>query len=417
MALANLSLVTRAIAELIARRVEVMSVWQPRSRPTVSPLPPDQVDGGGLSLHLYHVAESAQLRNQPPRDPAAGHVRHAPLALDLYYRLVPIPSGSTAVAALEAQLLFGCALKVLHDVPVIDDGTEAGDIEILPHLGLDAADNRFRIALQRMAPDEAAGHWTSESEPPRLASYLEVSVVLLEPEPPERRAGRVLRYDIATLIVGAPRIARTESRIVFLPPGAAEPREIVASPALVTYGGTVEMLGHGFEGEEVDLLLRRGGDAEPRVADPAWGVLAATDRVVATVRAEIDGRAVVPGLYAAAIRVGRRAGERMLRFVSNESPFQVAPEVRAVTEPDPGLFRLEGGIFADPDLPSDRLEVYLGAIRLTEVAGPPAAGEFTVAAPDRIELRPPAEAEPGSVVPLRVVADGAESAPRWIEVP
>ena len=82
MALLDLSLVTRAFTELIARQVELSPVWQPRPRPTVSPLAPDLLPGAGLSFYLYHVIEKAhgKLRDQPTTVAAS----------DAYF---PVPDG------------------------------------------------------------------------------------------------------------------------------------------------------------------------------------------------------------------------------------------------------------------------------------------------------------------------------------
>jgi hypothetical protein len=139
MALLDISAVTRAVADFIARSVEVSPAWQPRARPTVSPLPPDLLQSAGLSFYLYHLSENPHLRNAAPPDPAADHVRHISMALDLHYQMSAAPGGTSANEMLESQLLMGCALKALHDMPVIDDATEVAGTPILAAAGLDNA--------------------------------------------------------------------------------------------------------------------------------------------------------------------------------------------------------------------------------------------------------------------------------------
>ena len=407
---------TRALTDFIARSVEISPVWQPRPRPTVSPLPADQMQVAGLSFYLYHLAENPHLRTPPPIDPAAGHVRHAPMAIDLHYQMTASPGGTSANELLEAQLLMGCALKALHDEPVVDDGTTVNGTAILANAGLDGADNRLRINLQPVAPSDAVSYWVAGSQAARLAAYYQAYVVLLEPQPPARRAGRVLRYGVAALVSGAPRLARSEARLAFtLPDGQAQ--EIVVSPAAVPYDGALVLHGVNLASERTELLLRGGGFEQRRAVDASWGLTAQATQVIATVRQRTDGEIVVPGVYSAAVGVARTVSGRLVQQTSNETPIQITPNVTAISAIGGGGFAVDGGVFDDATIMPANVEVHLGANSLARVATAPAPGQFRVVDPSRIELAPPADAVPGADLPMRILVNGAESPPRWIRVP
>ncbi|TVS00166.1 MAG: DUF4255 domain-containing protein [Rhodospirillales bacterium] len=416
MSLLNLSLVTRAFSELIARRVELSPAWQPRPRPTVSPLPLDQLSGAGLSFYLYHVNETPQSRNPPPPDTASDATRYQPMGLELNFQMSPAPAGPSASELHEAQLLFGCALKVLHDDPEINDETEVAGARIFEPLGLLGARNRFRAQLIPVSPSDAVNYWTAGSTAMRLAAYYAVSVVHLDPEPVTARAGRVFTYSISAFPSDQPFVTASDSRVDFtLPDGT--PQTISVSPAAVAYGGVLTLTGSGFVGQRIDLLIRGGGDAAPRVADQDWAVVAQPTRLTATVRRTIDGRVVLPGPYLAMVRTTRIRNDRPITAVSNAVAIQIVPAVDALTPLGGGLFRIDGGPFADPALLPEQVELRLGAERLSRSVGVPAAGQFQIIDSDRIEFRIPAGLVPGQDLPLRIHVNGAESPPRFLRVP
>ena len=69
----------------------------------------------------------------------------------------------------------------------------------------------------------------------KLSAYYEVSVVLLEPEDTQSRAGRVLAYGVTPLIEGAPRIDSSENTLSFTIPGDPDVREVILRPAQVRW--------------------------------------------------------------------------------------------------------------------------------------------------------------------------------------
>ncbi|WP_136656724.1 Pvc16 family protein [Nitratireductor sp. XY-223] len=416
MSLLDLSLVTRSFTEFVARTIELSPAWQPRARPTVSPLPPDQMAVAGLSFYLYHVTEVPQHKNPAPAAVGSDAIRFTPMAVELHYQMSPVASGQTAAEMHEAQLLFGCALKALHDAPEINDETAVNGANVFDLLGLGGADNRFRLQYVPVMASDAVNFWTAGSSAMRLAAYYSAAVVYLDPEAIAARSGRVLSYSISAFPSGSPFVSSSESQTTFTLPGG-QAQTITTSPAVVPYGGELVLTGANFTGERVDLLLRGNGDDAPRVADAGWAIVAQPTRLSARVARTADGRIMLPGAYAASVRTGRTLSGRMITSRSNVTPIQITPAVDLVTDLGGGLFRIDGGLFADPDIAPEDVEVHAAAEQLTLSAGAPAAGEYQVVSADRIELQLPAGFTSGTDVPLRILVNGAETPPVFVRVP
>src|SRR5262249_588440 len=88
---------------------------------TVSALAPDEIAVGNdavpcLNLFLHQVTPNGGGGNgrYPSCDSAGQRIRNAPLALDLHYLLTAYGS-----ADLQAELLLGYAMELLHETPVL----------------------------------------------------------------------------------------------------------------------------------------------------------------------------------------------------------------------------------------------------------------------------------------------------------
>ncbi|WP_419913174.1 Pvc16 family protein [Hoeflea sp.] len=416
MSLLDLSLVTRSFTELVARTVELSPAWQPRARPTVSPLPPDQMPAAGLSFYLYHVTEVPQHKNPAPAAVGSDAIRYTPMAIELHFQMSPVAAGLTAPEMHEAQLLFGCALKALHDAPEINDDTAVNGTNVFDLVGLGGADNRFRLQKVPVMPNDAVSYWTAGSSSMRLSAYYSAAVVYLDPDAIAARSGRVLTYSVSAFPSGSPFISSSEAQSTFVLPGG-QSQTITTSPAVVPFGGELVLTGANFSGERVDLLLRGNGDEAPRIADLGWAVVAQPTRLTARISRTIDGQVLLPGVYTASVRTGRTLSGRMIFSRSNATPIQITPAVDLVGDLGGGLFRIDGGLFADPAIAPDDVEVYAAAEQLTLAGGAPAAGEFEVVSADRIELRLPASLPSGVDIPLRILVNAAETPPVFVRVP
>jgi len=433
MALLDLSLVTQALVELLKAHIGNSPGWPFATfgAPLVTAQPPDQIGPGTLGVYLYHVTEDAHLKNQQPvgRDPPP--VRFTPMGLSLYYQISALGTGAGEQITKQEQTYIGCALKALHDFPVIDDATTVArrapqpPLEVLAAVGLDGAGNKLRLMMQPIAYSDSATFWNAASLVPRLAIYYQVSVILLAPDKPSARSGRVLQYGIQTFVGGAPRLDGSQNTLDVQVPGLPA-QSLVARPAEVPVGGAVIFTGYNLSGDATRLLVQHFRWSDRVAVDAGWGVVAADDRVYATVQPVADGRTVIPGLYSARARVVRRrlmpdGTTREFGVVSNATPFSISARIDSVTFVG-DLGTVTGYLFAEPDpaqpaFPPDSVQPCVGDTVLAEVpAGPPPAlqpGQFVVDAPGTLRFRLPAGTVAGKPVSLRLFVLGAESPPRW----
>lgn len=429
MALRDLSLVTETLVKLVDESIRSSPEWPAGQTPDVNGLPPDRLEGeNAVGIYLYHLTEEAGLKNaawpgrpQPP-------IRFSPMGLSLFYVLSAASSLGGTLGPYREQLLMGLAVKALHDWPVVDESTVINGVSVL-HANLHDGDNRLKIELRHVPPGEAVSYWTAGSHPLRLSAYYEVRVVLLEPEEPDSGAGRVLLYGIQTFAGSLPRLETSRSRVAFQIPNEPTPRSIAVQPAQVvpgdgvTPGDELTLIGLNLAGDSVSLLIRASTWDAPIAVDPAWGVVAGTDRVFATPRTTASGTAVLPGIYSASVKITRQIARPdgttgVIERLSNETPFTVVPAVTAIGVPVAEVFTVTGHTFQHVDLLAGAVEVYIADARLAPgAAGSLQPAHFAITSPTAIEMRLPAGASPGSFLPVRVLVNGAESPPRWVQVP
>lgn len=433
MALLDLSLVTQVLVELLKSHIGNSAGWPfaTYGAPLVTAQPPDQVAAGTLGVYLYHVTEEAHLKNQVPTGRDSPPVRFTPMGLSLYYQISALGTGLGEQITKQEQTYIGCALKALHDFPVIDDNTTVArrppqpPIELLASVGLDGAGNKLRIVMQPVAYTESTSFWNAASLVPRLAIYYQVSVILLPPDKPASVSGRVFQYGIQTFVGGAPRLDGSQNTFDVQVPGLP-PQSLVARPAEVPVGGQVIFTGYNLSGDSTRLLLQHFRWRDRAFADATWGVVASDDRVYATVQAQADGRDIVPGLYSARMKVVRRrvmpdGTTHDFGVMSNDTPFAISARIDSLSFlADVGT--ITGHVFAEPDpaepaFPPDGVQLCVGDTVLTEVpATPPpvlAPGQLVVENPSTLRFRLPAGTVAGKPLSLRLFVLGAESPPRW----
>lgn len=427
MGLLDVSRVTETLVRLLQAHVASSPAWPSAATLDVTPEPPDLLAGDNtLGLYLYRMEEDPTYKNLPPNGAGQAPVRYTPMGLNLYYLLTAHSDSTGAAGTYREQLIMGCAVKALHDYAVIDDAVQIAGATVM-HPSLVGADNRFRISLVPVDPDATASYFAAGGSNVRLAMHYLASVVLLEPEEPPGRPGRVLSYGVHTFTRKQPHLTGSSSTVVFTVPGATGQSEINATPAQPAPGETLTLTGSSLTGDSVALLLRGSDWSQPVEAGPAWNVQAAVGRdeaVTATVQETIGGRDVVPGLYTSAVRVTTQrtmpgGGTRDFDHTSNETPFFIVPRLDGVTPPDGvGVFTVTGYLFQHPDLALGDVRVYIADQRLAGgAAGTLDEGEFAITGPNTIEVRLVSGLAPGDDIPVRVLVRGAESAPRWVVAP
>jgi hypothetical protein len=473
MALDNLFKVTRTLTELLTQNITQNIDDSLTGLLDVTAIPPDKVENASntLSLHLYHVAEDSYYKNALGPGNDVPNVAKTPMALSLFYILTAHHETESTFDAEAQQKLMGYALKTFHDFPVISDRTRIDGTLILD-TDLRGKDNTLQVILRPVSPEDAIAFWNSEeTRTTRLSAYYEVRVVMLEPEKPKTMPGIVLNLGTFLVQMGAPHLDRSRSLVRFKIPeknGGVVPPPVEASPARVTLDNSPTppeahnrflLLGTNLTiGKSRSLFLKNGiwaklpppsGPVDQTVVDldqnPNWKAEFQTDRVTVKFAptlmhvkpdATIVNLPVLPGFYSAFIRSvkdERVISNELKQIVasSNEIGFAVAPRIVGHEAPalDGSIIVNVGTEFSllDVHLPADSIQVIVGGVvYVLHKPGPGIVfeqGQFRLDSDlttgvNRVVIQPHFEVsvtEP-QAHPFRLIVNGAESAPFWIEL-
>jgi hypothetical protein len=359
---------------------------------------------------------------------------------------------------------MGYALKTFHDFPVITDRTSINGTFILDP-DLRGRDNTLQVILRPVSPEDAITFWSSEETvTARLSAYYEVRVVMLEPEEPRTMPGIVLNLGAFLVQLGSPHIDDSRSLVQFTIPvkNGGTLHQVESSPARVTLDNSatppeahnrLSLLGTNLvAGKSRSLFLKNSlwaklpapGPVERTVVDlaqnPSWKVDFKTDRVTIELAPTLthvkpDGTIinlpVLPGIYVAFVRLvmdEKVINNELKQIVasSNEVGFAITPRIAGHGAPDVnGDLQVNLGSEFDPldaTLPADAIQVIVGGEIYSRVnTDPPVnAKEFFVTnSPSnliRIRLHFPVTVTEPQAHPFRLVVNGAESAPFWIEL-
>jgi hypothetical protein len=157
----------------------------------VTIVPPDDEKsaekGARLNLFLYRVTENPHLKNQEM--PAAPGFPL--LSLDLHYLLTAFGDGEDS--DLEAQIILGDAMRVLHDHSLIteglykvQDGLPAGVQKSILDGSLKDQFESVKIYLDPMSFEDLTKIWTAITKAYRLSVAYRVSVVQMESQRSKR---------------------------------------------------------------------------------------------------------------------------------------------------------------------------------------------------------------------------------------
>jgi hypothetical protein len=417
-ALLQLDRVTQTLLNLLREGISSSPGWA-GTPPTASALPPDRLTGNQtIGLYLFHVSEDPAVKNKVWPGRPLSPVRFSPMGLDLHYILSSHSDLVGDAGAFREQRIIGLAMKVLHDIPVVDDATTVNGVVIMD-AAIANGENRLRLELRAIPPEQAVSYWTAGSQSLRLSSYYSAHVVLLEPDEPTVSTGPVLAYNVIAVVTGPPRLEESRGTLSFTLPGESTARTVESRPASVAYGDPFTLTGVNLATDRTVLLVRSPGWAGAVEADPAWSVAATGDSVAAVAQAVVGPAAtpVLPGTYDALVRTTVRTtladgSVKDIDRTSNAIPFVVRPLVTAVGPVAvTGDFTVNGQGFA----PAAAAQMFVGNAELTRRnVGPPAPGEFVVTGPGVLSVRLPAGLPAGKPVRVRILVNGAESAPIWV---
>jgi hypothetical protein len=465
MALLDLSRVTSTLTSLLESNIN-LHLQSGGPAVTVVPTAPNSVGESAqnhLSFYLYHVSEDPYYRNMRGQGNDPPNVAKAPMGLCLYYILTAHHTSNDVEAdPLTQQRLMGLALKTFHDIPVITDNTSVDGVNpLLPDV-LRGRQNSIQTIMRQLSPEDATAFWTRDDlQITRLSAYYEVRVIFLEPERPRSTPGIVLNLGAYLIQIGAPTLATTESRIPFTLPASqgGGTQIIVARPAraiLDDRAGVVpnehrrfDLVGTNLSvGMSRTIVLRhaRWTHANNSVTEIAvdiaqnadWAVTVRSDRIGIELSSALNytdehgspqTETLWPGIYTAEVRVVLRR-ENLLGHpkeivsASNHAPFTVAVRIAGHTIVAPNIQVDIGDEIDLTDLNEsyDTIQVTLDGVVYTETfSNPPVApGEWFRTA-SAVLLRPHAGLNLAPANPevhaFRLVINGAETAPYFIELP
>jgi len=464
MTVPDISAATTALQNLLVLNVPRLS----GSVISVSTLRPERVGSANvLNLYCYHVTEDphTKLRHRQSQGQA---IATSPLSLVLHYIVTAHIDTTGEFDALTEQRLLSYAMKTFHDFPVIEDGALVGTDPIMP-LDLQGRDNRFEITMVQLNPLESLEFWANEHDiTAKPSAYYEVRPVELEPEAPTRVPGVVLTLGNFVFLLGTPQIAGTEGELPFALPAAlgggtttatlSPARVGPVNPAPPPVWNILRLKGAALDkGQSQTLLLSHPHWALlfpdlPRIpvdmaqnAALGW-TQTVTDGVAGiTVGEQLDVPrpdgtftrvALYPGTYTVgwAVRLAFEQTDGTTRFIeerSNDATFTVNPRITgfardgatgAVTLDFGGQWRLDRGIpppldpVAEPELDILLSVDGTGYARWDGVPPMQPAGTYTLAA-SQLTYLPLAAANATGLHTVRVLVNGADSQPFWIEIP
>jgi hypothetical protein len=142
----------------------------------------DELQARTLLLYLYQVVESPFLKNVGPRTevlPGADiRVRRDPLALELYYLIIP---GASDNGFLETYDILGAAMRSLHDhgTFTLGDWLLEG-VTTLPDLTPEEQKLQIRVDFNRLETADLIRIWEAVHHPYRLSVSYVVRTVQID---------------------------------------------------------------------------------------------------------------------------------------------------------------------------------------------------------------------------------------------
>ncbi|SCX79619.1 DUF4255 domain-containing protein [Nitrosospira sp. Nsp13] len=472
MATTNLFLVTQTLIRLLDFNVRALLRRElPPSAPlpaiTVTAMPPEKVGAvqNTLNLYLYHVIEDAYFKNLPPPGRGAeAAVSRQPLSLALYYILTAHHEINDIFDAEAQQHYFGLGMKSFHDNPVIDDdlaiSPDGGLAQTVMASGLQGRGNRIEISLRPLTAEESLTFWSAEqTATTRLSAYYEVRTIFLEPEEPSGAHGTVFDLGLFLSAGQAPVLERVSALTYFNPPVETGlgpqiietmPARATLAPGMVPEVSRVRLAGMALRGDgrvgSARIVLRtsawrermppvRSAGIDPAL-NPGWGI-ALTEYagqfdlqgilVIDTGDGPVSME-VTPGIYAVSVETTRRMETPggVARFTSSESnqiAFSVGARIEGVDPPN-GSGRMMLKVFNLFDMTAGLdVQLAIDGIRYAELetadfANIPSQDRgFFERQPGQIEFHPLFDPLLSASHPVRLIINGAESQPFWIETP
>jgi hypothetical protein len=290
----------------------------------VTAIAPDLIELSGsnavpqLNLFLHYVSPNPGLSNAelPSADARGRRTRRPPLALDLHYLLT-----AYGPAELQAEVLLGYGVQLLHEVRVLD----RGEIEDrLPpalrpsHLGRQV--ELIKLTPKPMNADELSKLWAAFQARYRPTAAYQASVVLIESDPDGLAPLPVVTRGRVDPLTGRETGVAVEPGLLPALPGITAVRPADGQPSAVL-GQTVEVEGHHLDGTQRAVRLENRALG----IDREIAALAGSEAGLVRFTLPIQPAALAVGTYGLRVLV-ERPGETSRRE-SNELSLTIAPDI------------------------------------------------------------------------------------------
>jgi hypothetical protein len=302
----------------------------------VSALAPDRVltDGGldqpRLNIYMYLATPNIGWRNEdlPSRNSSGQRIKNPPLPLNLHYLLT-----AYGVEDLQAEILMGYAMQLLHENPVLGRGAinralnpppEVGEglppaLQALSDSGLADQVEQIKIVPEYLNTEEMSKLWTAVQSSYRPTAGYQATVVLIEAEQPTINPLPVLTRG-ERLPDGTEEGIKAQPSLI--PPvpaiAAIEPENEQLSARL---GEIITIRGHHLSGSNIEVRFTNARLPAPMTVAPQDG---ATDTEM-TVQLPDQPEDWVAGFYTVTVLV-ERPGETFPRS-TNVLSLALAPSM------------------------------------------------------------------------------------------
>ena len=178
----SLELRRRIHAALAAAADADFNLSTPEADITLSPPGADVQDEPLLSLYLYHIETSGDLRNQPRLAAGDNGLRYPPEVLQIHYLITPLNENEAI-----NQLLLGRIIQFFHDAPILNslNGVLLDD-------SFGGSSSQFRLSMEKLTLEQLTQVWSALDTCYRLSlSYL-VRIIAIDSAQAVSAAYRVI---------------------------------------------------------------------------------------------------------------------------------------------------------------------------------------------------------------------------------
>jgi hypothetical protein len=301
---------------------------------TVSALPPDRVipangtENTQLNLFLHRLTLNPGWRNidLPSRDSSGrNRLTNPPLALDLHYLLTAYSANE-----LEAEILLGYAMQLLHENPVLERRAIAtalnpspavgtalpAALQALADCGLADQVEQVKLVPEFLSSEEMSKLWSATQSYYRPTTAYMASVVLIDSTLPTRASLPVLTRGPVDPLTGRERGVAVVASL--LPPfPTIENVTVTNKQPVASVGVTLNLAGHHLDGSARTIIFANSRFAIEQEVPAAPGNSASSMQVVVP--------DVPAGVYQVVARVVRP--EETESRTSNQLAATVGPQI------------------------------------------------------------------------------------------